>query len=68
MLSGILGGLLTAWILELFGFGTMLISVLQPFATIPLTINHYYVMFALTGLVGSIFRPRVYTIENKKEN
>lgn len=56
MIAGILVGLLSAWILSLFGFNTMLIEVLQPFFNnIVLTNSHYYVLFSFAGLIYIIF-------------
>lgn len=53
MLSGFVGGLIVAWILSWFGVNTLLISVFQPFVTqVILTNAHYYVAFALIGLIG----------------
>ena len=55
MLGGFVSGLIIAWILSLFGIDHMLIDVVQPFVTITLTTNHYYIFFALIGMLGGIF-------------
>lgn len=55
MLGGFIGGLVTAWFLNLFGVGNMVIEVLQPFTNTVLTHSHYYIIFAIIGLIGGAF-------------
>lgn len=53
MLGGFCGGLIVAWILSLFGIDQMIIEVFQPFVnTVQLSSSHYYIAFALIGLIG----------------
>lgn len=53
MLGGFCGGLIVAWILSLFGIDQMIIEVFQPFVnTVQLSLSHYYIAFALIGLIG----------------
>lgn len=55
MLGGIIDGLLTAWILSLFGVDDICIDVLQPFIkNIELTTNHYYFVFGAIGCIGGL--------------
>ena len=55
-MMGILLGLLSGWILSLFGFDKMFIEVLQPFVeNVTLTTAHYYFVFGVMGLIGEIF-------------
>lgn len=49
-----IGALITAWILSLFGINEMLIEVFQPFVQVKLTNSHYYVTFMLIGLLLEI--------------
>ena len=56
MLEGFIGGLIVAFILSLFGVDKMLIEVIQPFFTaVTLTKSHYYLAFAIIGLIGGAF-------------
>lgn len=54
--EGILGGLIVAYVLNLFHFGEMLIEVFQPFTVIALTSSTYYCFFGLLGLIIGIIR------------
>lgn len=49
-----IGALIIAWFLSLFGINEMLIEVFQPFAQVKLTNSHYYVVFLLIGLLLEI--------------
>lgn len=53
MLDGFITGLVVAWILSLFGVDKMVVEVLQPFTKVLLTSSHYYMGFALIGLIGA---------------
>jgi len=55
MLDGFITGLLTAWFLNLFGVGRMVIEVLQCFTDVTITYSHYYIIFAVIGLIGGAF-------------
>lgn len=47
-----LEGLLLAWFLSLFGVDRMVVEVLQSFMPgINITVSHYYILFALLGLI-----------------
>ena len=50
MLVRVAVGLLTAWILSLFNFDGLVLSAIQPFTSIKLTVDMYYVAFALLGV------------------
>ena len=57
MLSGFLSGLITAFVLSLFGVDHMFIEVMQNFTLgLPLTTSHYYMFFGFIGLLGGAFR------------
>ena len=56
MLDGIIGGLIVAWVLSLFGVDEICINVLQPFIRgITLTTDHFYFAFGIIGLIAWIF-------------
>lgn len=56
MLGGVAWGLVVALILSLFGFNDFAITAVQPFVpNVELVDAHYYVAFALIGLVGGAF-------------
>ena len=55
MLTGFVGGLITAWFLTLFHVEVILIDAIQPFVSIELNVSMYYVLFAILGMVGEIF-------------
>lgn len=61
MLSGFIGGLITAWILSWFGVNEMLIEVIQPMTSIILTNSHYYVFIGMIGLFGGAFTRTINT-------
>lgn len=54
MIDGIVYGLLSGWILCLFGIDDIFINGLQDFVSFELTKNHYYLCFAILGCVGNI--------------
>lgn len=54
MLGGILGGLLTAWVLTMFKAEDVVIEFAQHFTEIELGIEHYYMFFGAVGLVGGL--------------
>ena len=55
ILFSILGGVLAAWILSLFGADVIIINVFQSLLPqVELTGQHYYVAFGLLGLILGI--------------
>lgn len=57
MISGFISGMITAFILSLFGVDHMFIEVMQNFTLgLPLTTSHYYMFFGFIGLLGGAFR------------
>jgi hypothetical protein len=50
-MSGIIEGLLAAWILNLFGFGELFIKGMNEWSDLDITTAGYYVFFALVGLL-----------------
>lgn len=53
MLGGFCSGLIVAWILSFFGVNEIMIEIIQPLVKeIILTDAHYYLFFALIGLIG----------------
>ena len=57
-------GLLTAWILSIFGFDSMVVEVIKSFG-IKASTSHYYVLFALLGYIYSLFKVKEIEGENK---
>lgn len=56
MINGLVGGLFAAWILTGFDVHDILIEAIQPmFPMIEITKNHYYLVFAVVGMVGGLF-------------
>ena len=55
MLGGFVSGIIVAWLLSCFNVDKMVLEVVQPFVSMPLTTSHYYVAFGLIGLVSGIF-------------
>ena len=55
MLSGLISGLIVAWLLDCFNVSKMILEVVQPLVSIQLTVSHYYVALGLIGLVGGAF-------------
>ncbi len=49
-MSGLIGGLLLAWILTLFGVDKHIIKGLFELFRLDIGISGYYVLFALTGM------------------
>lgn len=57
MISGFISGMITAFILSLFGVDHMFIEVMQNFTLgLSLTTSHYYMFFGFIGLLGGAFR------------
>ena len=57
MISGFISGMITAFILSLFGVDHMFIEVMQNFTLgLPLTTSHYYMFFGFIVLLGGAFR------------
>lgn len=53
MLIGVVGGLLCAWILQIFGFGNMITSSINQLTGTNVNITVYYTIFAIIGLLLS---------------
>lgn len=53
MLSGLVGGLIIAWILSLFDFHKMFKKAILEIFDKEVSTDFYYVFFALIGLIGS---------------
>lgn len=67
MMDGIASGLFAGWILTLFSFDDICLSVIQPFVHITtLTVKHYYFVFAITGLIVDCISKIVEYIRKKK--
>ena len=49
-----INGLLLAWILSLFNFDTMFVEGVQTFVHFKVITAHYYLVFALLGLVSRL--------------
>lgn len=54
MVEGIMYGLFFGFFLSLFNFDKMLIEVFQPFVEVTLTTSHYYVAYALIGVITGL--------------
>ena len=55
MLFGTIGGLLSGWILSLFGFIELVQGAMLELFNMPITSTSYYFIFALVGfIVGAI--------------
>lgn len=54
MLGGLLWGLLIAWILSIFNFDYMFINTVYELWGLKISIDVYYVVFALLGLICGI--------------
>ena len=64
MLGGMIDGLIVAWILTWFGFEYTAINSFKELFGIALTMNTYYFIFGMLGLLGSLLRGQK-TIEMK---
>ena len=52
MLSGIVYGLITAWILSWFQIDKIFVHIVQPFIQhITITVDHYYFVFGCIGCI-----------------
>ena len=56
LLTGIVKGLIVAWILTLFNLDVMFIEAIKPFVNFEFITAQWYIMFALIGAVSGIFR------------
>lgn len=56
MLGGFVAGLVTAWILALFGVDKMIIDSLYEIFDISISVSVYYIGFGLIGLIGGAFK------------
>ena len=54
MLDGLLCGLIVAFILNLFGFGTMFCTFFEEIFHITISIPSYYMIFAIIGILNEI--------------
>jgi len=54
ILSGLVGGLLTGWILSLFGFDDVVVRGMHELFSLEITDATYYLMFAVAGVIGGI--------------
>ena len=55
MISGMLTGLIVAWVLTFFDINKICIEVLQPFCKITLTDAHYYFALGFLGMIAGAF-------------
>lgn len=55
MLSGFIGGLFVAWFLRLFDVDNILIGFSKDVFKRTITLNTYYVMFGVLGIVAGLF-------------
>lgn len=56
MLGGLLGGLLIAWLLSIFNFDNMFINAIYELLGLNVSVDVYYVIFGLIGLIGGIIK------------
>lgn len=56
MLTGLLAGVLTGWVLSLFDLHLTVIEFIQRFTDTHLTITDYYIIFGLIGLIYNAIR------------
>ena len=56
MLTGLLAGVLTGWVLSLFDLHLTVIEFIQRFTDKHLTITDYYIIFGLIGLIYNAIR------------
>lgn len=56
MLGGLLGGLLIAWLLSIFNFDNMFINATYELFGLNVSVDVYYVIFGLIGLIGGIIK------------
>ena len=55
MLGGFVSGIIVAWLLSCFNVDKMVLEVVQPFVSTPLTPSHFFVVLGLIGLIGGAF-------------
>jgi ABC-type uncharacterized transport system permease subunit len=55
MLSGFVGGLITAWILTIFDIDDILIGFFKETFKKSISINTYYVAFGILGMIAGLF-------------
>lgn len=55
MISGFIGGLIIAFFLSLLKIDRVLLKICQLFTTKELTVDHYYIVFGLLGVMSKIF-------------
>ena len=49
IVDGIIGGLILGWILSLFGFDNIIITSLKEMFNIALSLDNYFLIFAVIG-------------------
>lgn len=54
MLSGLISGLLVGWVLTIFGFDEILLGFTKEMFNMSLSINTYYMLFAMLGILAEI--------------
>ena len=67
VLSSAVDALITAWLLDLFGFGNIFISGCKEFFGLTVTINGYYFVFFLVGLAVGVYN-NIYIYNKSKSN
>ena len=56
MLGGLIGGVVTAFVIDFFGFSSAALSLIQPFVKTPLNTSHLYLILGAIGVIGGAFR------------
>lgn len=56
MFIGAIFGLFVGWVLSIFSFDYLMIETFRQFFNITLTTGAYYGLFAILGIISSIFK------------
>ena len=56
MFIGAIFGLFAGWFLSIFNFDSLMIETFRQFFDITLTTGAYYGLFAIVGIISSIFK------------
>lgn len=56
MFIGAIIGLFVGWVLSIFSFDSLMIETFRQFFDITLTTGAYYGLFAILGIISSIFK------------